>query len=179
MTFHHEPEGDGDVQAWRAAQEHVAPIVRARAGNAAYAVVLTGWNQVHGPDEFALDRIWPRTTVDIAGFDVYDNPKLDRAASDARMQDFVDELAAWAAATGVRWALAETGYAGHATPERVSDTSWVSRTVARVGRAGAVAFVYFNSNVNSSQDWRLDTAGEFADFRTVLVESVRLTPCPR
>ncbi len=170
VAFHHEPEGDGDVQQWRAAQERVGPILREVAPNAAYTVVLTGWNQFHGPEEFGLDRLWPHTTVDVAGFDVYDEPELAANSARDRMDDYLHRISAWARQANVSWALAETGYDRSA---HGPDQGWITWLGDRVRGHGGVGLVYFNSDVNSRLDWRLDQPQELADFATALRDSQR------
>lgn len=175
VTFHHEPEGDGDVSQWRRAQERVGPLLRSGAPNAAYAVVLTGWNQVFGPAELALDRIWPDTQVDVAGFDVYEfDPTADRTEADAQWANTMAPLIAWANARRQPWALAETG---HAAPAADTDHTWISRTTADAQARGAVALVYFNSNIHSDHDWRMTRGSQITDFARALAGSRRVGRC--
>ena len=61
-------------------------------------------------DRCGLARLWPHTTVDVAGFDVYDEPELAANSARDRMDDYLHRISAWARQANVSWALAETGY---------------------------------------------------------------------
>ncbi|WP_158647902.1 hypothetical protein [Nocardioides houyundeii] len=153
VAFHHEPEKDGNILAWRAMQERLAPLVRSAAPNVAYTVITTGWNQLYGPAEYQLDNIWPRNVkIDVAGFDVYnfhlttrsDGSKLTKP--DRIKSDYFDKLGSWAKANNTTWALAETGQ----TDESFAlDPDWIPRTHAEMTATGGVAMAYFNTALNS------------------------------
>ena len=176
VALHHEPEGDGDVAVWRAVQERLGPVLRDGAPNVAFTVVLTGWNQVNGPPELGLDRIWPRTTVDVAGFDVYQPYGVER---DGGTVDEVTDLtgeyfvpfSAWARENGVRWALAETGATDAAARDR---PRLLGDTYDSLVDAGGVAFTYFDSPLNSIADWTLGTPEKQEQFADVLGRAPRL-----
>ena len=53
IAFHHEPETDGPIQDWRRMQEHLAPFVRSQ-DNLAFTVIVTGWHQFYGDEEYRL-----------------------------------------------------------------------------------------------------------------------------
>ena len=153
VAFHHEPEKDGNIAAWRAMQERLAPLVRNAAPNVAFTVITTGWNQLYGPAEYQLANIWPRgVKIDVAGFDVYnfhlttrsDGSMLTKA--DRIKSDYFDKLATWAKANDTTWALAETGQ----TDESFAiDPGWIPRTHAEMEATGGVAMAYFNTALNS------------------------------
>ena len=166
VAFHHEPEGDGDVRAWTAMQERLAPIIRETAPNVAYSVILTGWHQVEGPQEFSLNSIWPDTKVDIAGFDVYDKSGMTRNGERVDSStDFEREYFAvfrrFAKEKDMAWGLAETGQTHHSA---LVEPNWALRTYLSVLRYGGIAFTYFNSRLNSTDPWHLTDANaeEFA-----------------
>ncbi|MCW2814733.1 MAG: hypothetical protein JWN84_2188, partial [Nocardioides sp.] len=106
VAFHHEPEGDGDITAWRTMQERLAPIVRATAPNVAYTVIVTGWNQFYGAAQYSLSRIWPRgVEIDVAGFDLYNEYGVTKdGRTSYKWPDFDTEYYAkiqtWAAEQG-------------------------------------------------------------------------------
>ena len=71
LAFHHEPEYDGDIADWTAMQEELGPIVRNQ-GNLAFTVIVTGYHQFYGEEQFSLANMWPKgIKVDVAGFDIY------------------------------------------------------------------------------------------------------------
>jgi hypothetical protein len=158
VAFHHEPEGDGDIEAWTGMQERLAPIVRAAAPNVAFSVILTGWHQLHGWPRYSLDSIWPDTQIDLVGFDVYN--KYGVVKNGVRVNDFTDferdyfsAFSRFAKAHGVAWGLAETGQTDRSA---VVEPNWTLRTYLSVMKYGGIAFSYYNSTLNSVAPWRLD-----------------------
>ncbi|MTB96583.1 carbohydrate-binding protein CenC [Nocardioides sp. zg-579] len=179
VAFHHEPEGDGDIDAWRRMQEHLAPIVRGSAPNVAYTVVLTGWNQFYGDAAYRLDNLWPRTKVDVAGFDLYNEYGVVKDGR--RITEFPDfddryfrRLQTWAAEQDVAWGMAEWAYTdeGHA-----EDPDWIERTFDQMVARGGVAAAYFNTEVNAYGSWRLGSGSKRQDFANGLRGSAAL-PLP-
>ncbi|WP_228552090.1 hypothetical protein, partial [Mumia zhuanghuii] len=176
LAFHHEPEGDGPIAEWTRLQQRLAPVVRAEADNVAYTIVLTGWNQLHGAPEYALDALWPKgVKVDVAGFDVYnfygstkDGPVRLEPTD---MKAYFKEFAAWSKATGVKWGLAETGFTDMAS---LDHPAWISETYDALVDAGGIAFTYFNSPLNSSSSWVITSAQKEGAFGAVLKRSPRL-----
>lgn len=173
VAFHHEPEGDGDIRAWTAMQERLAPIIRETAPNVAYSVILTGWHQVQGQQDFSLNSIWPDTRIDIAGFDVYNKTGMMR--NGARIDGFTDfereyfaEFRRFAKEKDMAWGLAETGQTHHSA---LVEPNWALRTYLSVLRYGGIAFTYFNSKLNSTDPWHL-TGAKAEEFARVL----RTTP---
>ena len=157
VAFHHEPEGDGDVENWTAMQERLAPIVRAEAPNVAYSVILTGWNQFYGSEEYSLKSLWPDTKIDLVGFDVYNKYGVEEAGRTsiertrfkhhyfAKIQKFAEQH-------DVAWGLAETGYTDRSA---LVEPKFVQHLYNSVRRHGGVAVSYFNTTVNSVAPWRL------------------------
>ncbi len=177
VAFHHEPEGDGDIDAWRAMQERLAPLVRSTAPNVAYTVVLTGWNQLYGEKQYRLDSMWPRGVhVDVAGFDVYNqlgvvkNGVTNVKGTDLASSYFAP-ISRWAKARGIAWGLAETGYTDHASTR---DPDWIRRTFRDLSGYGGVAFTYFNTTLNSIAPWDLSTSTKLTAFSRAQAESLRL-----
>jgi hypothetical protein len=166
LAFHHEPEGDGPIQDWRRMQEHLAPIVR-RQDNLAFTVIVTGWHQFYGDDEYSLANIWPSGVVDVAGFDIYNqlgvvkDGETNTKGTDLAL-DYFAKIAPWARRQGVAWGLSETGFT-HAAA-RV-DPHWIRRTHRQLVNAGGVAFTYFNTTLNSIAPWDLSTPVKRAGWR--------------
>ncbi len=169
IAFHHEPEGDGDITSWTAVQERLAPIVRATAGNVAYSVILTGWNQFYGDEEYSLDELWPETRIDLVGFDVYNKYGVEKSGSmiteHTRFRSvYFTDFEKFAEEHDLAWALAETGYTDRAAEV---EGEFVQRLYDGVRRHGGVAVSYFNTTVNSVAPWRLVGEKERA-FASVL-----------
>lgn len=173
LAFHHEPEGDGDIGAWRRMQERLAPRVRKWADNVAYTVILTGWNQLYGPASYSLSALWPRgVKIDVAGFDVYNSYGRDgRLVENDVVKDYFAPLSRWASRQGVRWGLAETGYSD---PAAALDPTWIRRSAKALAARGGVAFTYFDSPYNSTANWVLSTDAKITDFASAVRESPTL-----
>lgn len=176
VAFHHEPEGDGEIDEWRAVQERLGPIVRSHAPNIGFTVILTGWNQLHGSDEYSLDRIWPDTRVDVAGFDIYQSYGLIRKGrevttlSDLR-QLYFDDISQWAEEQNVRWALGETGITDVAS---VDHPGLLGATFRDLVATGGIAMTYFDSSYNSTGSWTLERPFKREQFAEVLEGSPTL-----
>ena len=56
VAIAHEPEGEGDMQQWKAMQARIAPIMRAAAPNLGYSIILMGYHQMAltGGKKYAL-----------------------------------------------------------------------------------------------------------------------------
>lgn len=178
VAFHHEPEGDGDIAAWKRMQERFVPVVRETAANVAYTVVLTGYAQFYGSEEYRLDAMFPDGDVDVAGFDIYNqygvvrNGELNTEGTDLDEQYFA-EISTWAEERGVAWGLAETGYSDLALEEY---PGWVQETYDALRRRGGVALAYFDSPLNSKADWTLDDETKREDFRRALESAPQFPP---
>lgn len=176
VAFHHEPEGDGDIQLWRRMQERLAPIVRRAAPNVAFTVIVTGWHQFYGDDEYSLDRIWPRDTkIDVAGFDIYQQYGVVKdgrtTTSWTDFSAYFDQIARWARAEGVAWGLGETGVtdaAARARPAIIPDTVELMRSY------GGVAYSYFDTTLNSVADWTLNPGPKREGFGEAVAAAPRL-----
>lgn len=178
VAFHHEPEGDGNIADWTAMQARLGPIVRSRATNVGFSIILTGWDELYGDAQYRLGRIWPKNTkVDVAGFDVYNrylvtsNGSTSTTAPDVRKRYF-EPLAAWAEKKGVRWGLAETGIS-HPASER--QPRWIEQAYRDVRATGGVAMAYFDSTLHSIARWDVSTATKKADFARALKLSPTVT----
>ena len=167
LAFHHEPEYDGDITAWRKMQERLGPIVRSQ-DNLAFTVIVTGYHQFYGEEQFRLDNMWPRgIKVDVAGFDIYNqlgvvkDGKENTTGTNLKAWYF-SKIKRWAEREGVAWGLAETGFTHKAA--RV-DRHWIRRTHRQLEDAGGVAFAYFNTTLNSIAPWDLSTKVKRAGWR--------------
>lgn len=179
LAVHHEPEGDGDIAAWRAMQERLAPLVRAKAPHVAWTVILTGWNQLHGDPAYSFERIWPRTTVDVAGFDVYNEYGVTKdGTTDRRFLDIEEEyfepFERFARRYDTRWALGELGLTHAAS--RVAP-HWIQDTHEALVAHGGIALTYFDTELNAYGSWALDRPAKRADFVRALRSS--RAPLPR
>lgn len=175
VAFHHEPENDQpDIEAWRATQERLGPLLRAGAPNAAFTVILTGWNQFHGPSRFGLSEIWPDTTVDLAGFDLYASTSAGVGPSAAQFTGtYLVSLANWATTKGVAWGLAETGIDDQMA---LVYPRWIQQVFRGLADAGGLCLVYFDSSLNSTSSWQLHTPAKLADFEVAISASPSLPP---
>ena len=179
VAFHHEPEGDGNMAAWKAMQERLAPIVRRTAPNVAYTAILTGWHQVLGAPRYDLKTVWPDTTIDIAGFDPYNwyGTLKSSGALDTQHVDmkhvYFDPISRWADSKGIEWAVAETGYTDLA---HVVDPTWLAQTFTGLQADHGIAMAYFNSPLNSAATWTwvLASPGKKAAFANVIAPTARL-----
>ncbi|MBS4752889.1 cellulase family glycosylhydrolase [Nocardioides sp. zg-ZUI104] len=178
VAFHHEPEGDGDIQEWRKMQERLAPIVRKSAPNVAFTVITTGWHQFYGDPEYSLAKIWPRDVkIDVAGFDIYQSYGVVKAGKTrSRWTDlgtsYFAKIAEWAKANDVAWGLAETGVTNTAAAVRPEE---IPRTVALMRTYGGIAYTYFDTTLNSIAPWALTTAAKRSAFAEALKAAPALT----
>jgi hypothetical protein len=169
IAFHHEPEGDGPIQDWVHMQERLAPIVHANSNNIAYTVIYSSWNITYG--SYPLSKVFPTGGgVDILGVDIYN----DYGARSDRMMDpmrFIPTFQQWADSHGIRWAIAEVGYAQAAA---VASPQWLDTMYNDAVVNGAAAVSYFDSSQNSVADWTLDTALKLASFKRILSTSTKM-----
>ena len=167
LAFHHEPEYDGDIADWTAMQEHLGPIVRSQ-DNLAFTVIVTGYHQFFGEEQFRLGSMWPQgMKVDVAGFDIYNqlgvvkDGKENTKGTDLNAWYFA-KIKPWAEREGVAWGLAETGFTHKAAD---LDPHWIRRTHRQLENAGGVAFAYFNTTLNSIAPWHISTPEKRAGWR--------------
>lgn len=176
VAFHHEPEGDGDIQLWRRMQERLAPLVRNAAPNVAFTVIVTGWNQFYGDPAYSLGQIWPRgVTVDVAGFDIYQQYGVVKdGRTTTKWTDFNEyfqRIDAWAQTVGVDWALGETGVTAQAISAR---PTVIADTVRLMVSHGGIGYSYFDTTLNSVADWSLSSAAKVEGFRQAITGSPKL-----
>jgi len=170
VAVHHEPEGEGDMQKWKAMQARIAPIMRAAAPNLGYSIILMGWHQLHGDAKYSLAATWPNTKIDVAGFDIYEMyGEMKNGVRRTEWKDFVNDyykpLQAWSKTTGVPWGLAETGYSDAAA---LKSSTWMSTTYNNMKTYGGIAFAYFNTTLNSPDaNWALSTTAKKAAFTAI------------
>jgi hypothetical protein len=180
VAFHHEPEGDGNITAWRTMQERLAPLVRRIAPNVAYTVVVTGWHEFYGDAQYNLANIWPRgVKIDVAGFDIYNQyGVVKNGKTNTTFTDFdklyYSKIQAWATQQGVAWGIAETGFTDAAYAAR---PTWIKTVYDQLLARGGVAMSYFNSTLNSIGSWALTTDGKRASLAKPMSTSAAL-PIP-
>lgn len=175
LAIHHEPEKDGDITQWTAMQEHLAPLIRAKAPNVAYSIIVTGWNAFYGSDpSLRLEAEFPNTQIDLIGLDVYNkygNADGVMVHTDMKAR-FYDLLAPFAEAHGAAWGIAETGY----TPAASADyPAWVSDSYDQMVASGGAVMSYWNSTMNDTT-YALDTDEELRYFGNALHRSPKLLP---
>jgi hypothetical protein len=179
IAFHHEPENDGAMSEWVRMQARLSPIIRSRAPNVAYTIVLTGWNQVFGSNTgYSFEATWPGDgLVDIIGIDPYNEygtVKNGKTITKSReLKEYYAPLAAFAKKHRARWAVAETGY----TDLQASrDPAWLNRAYSDMRSMGGIGLAYFDSHLNSTANWQLSTKDKIDAFSTALRGSSRLAP---
>jgi hypothetical protein len=173
LAFHHEPEGDGNMQDWKRMQQHLAPIIHARTNNVAYTIILIAWNSFFGPDASQhLDQVYPGSQyVDILGMDVYNEYGAKAGKKTLDPMEYFRPIGAFARAHDVKWAVAETGYTKQAASV---DPHWLQSAYADMKAEGGVALTYFDSSLNSIADWTLDDRVRADAFRGLLASSPRI-----
>ena len=165
VAVHHEPEGEGDIQAWKRMQARIAPIIRAGAPNVGYSIILMGYHQFHGAAKYRLSTTWPNTKIDVVGFDIYEKYGTHGRYEWKKFTDaYFKPISAWAKKKGVAWGMAETGYNDVAARK---DSGWMSRVYRSMNAYGGVAFSYFNTHLHSQQNWRLTLATKKNAFKRV------------
>ncbi|MCW2808844.1 MAG: hypothetical protein JWQ93_2799 [Marmoricola sp.] len=156
IAIHHEPEGDGDIQQWKAMQTRLAPIMRAAAPNLAYTIILMGYHEFHGDKKYAMSAIWPNTKIDVAGFDIYEKYGSQGVTTWKDFDnDYFAPIQAWAKSKGVAWGLSETGFSDKAAAK---DPKWMLKTYTSMKAHGGIAWSYFNTTLNSVSNWSLSNA---------------------
>jgi hypothetical protein len=177
VAFHHEPEGDGDIATWVAAQQRLSPIVREHAPNVAYSIILTGYQQVFGDPEYSLYATWPGDgLVDIIGFDVYNSYGVVKDGVTTNHQTdltttYFEKFNLFATRKNVRWGLAETGYTDRAAND---DPEWLGRTYDGLVANRGVAFAYYDTTLNSAATWHLRLPAKKASFSSLVRRSPAL-----
>lgn len=172
LAFHHEPEGDGNMQDWVRMQQHLAPIIHARTNNVAYTVIYTGWDALFGAPQYHLNAVWPGDQyVDILGIDMYNSYGARPGAVMLDPMKFFSILGPFARQHHVGWALGETAFTKAAAQ---ADPNWLNTEYKDLLSEGGLALTYFDSSLNSIADWTLDDPIRMNAFRSVLSDSVRL-----
>jgi hypothetical protein len=170
VAIHHEPEGDGDIATWKRMQQRLAPLFDVP--HVQYGVVLTGYAQIYGPQEYSFDAVWPDgAPVKFLGLDVYEsfgarkkNGGTKHRWTDLEKAYFVD-AGRFARRKHVFWGLAETGLTDAAfdTPR---GRLWFAVTARGLARQGGSFLAYFDSRQNSgTNSWPLQGAKREAYLR--------------
>lgn len=167
VAVHHEPENDGgDIQLWKRMQARLAPIMRRTAPNLGYSIILMGYHEFHGAAKYRMAAIWPKTKIDIVGFDIYETYGHKGSTTwKAFVKNYYEPIQAWSKTTGVKWGLAETGYTDLAASK---NSAWMRNTYNDMVSHGGIAFSYFNTNLNSTANWKLSTASKQNAFTRVI-----------
>ncbi len=175
LAVHHEPENDGNMDAWTQMQRKVAPIIHARTDNVAYSVIYSGWNTFGGDNNTVASK-WPGDQhIDILAVDAYNDFGAVRGGREGKkvldLSTYYAKMAAWATAHGTAWAIGETGQTRKAAAQ---DPTWLDRTYHAMVDMGGAGLSYFDSTHNSVADWTLDDKVKLDRFRALLRESARL-----
>ena len=205
VAVHHEPEGDGPAADWKAMQQRLSPIFRAKP-NIAYTMILMGWNQFFANKaDQSLDVYWPgKQYIDVLGFDPYNwydtsNSSGAKNYTWTELREYYTKITAWLDATGnseVKWAVAETGYTDTAAAmpqngtapngKRVSalgsGADWLTRAYDDMKAMGGIALTYFNVSAATNNEpadwtWPLNTT-KTTTYTRVLANSNRFTDAP-
>ncbi|MCA0252739.1 MAG: DNRLRE domain-containing protein [Actinobacteria bacterium] len=171
VAFHHEPEGDGNIADWKAMQERLGPILRNGAPNAGFSVILMGYHEWYGESKYRIENIWPNTTVDIAGFDVYcfyGTAKHGTSVDPSLKPRYFSKISAWAKSKGVAWGLAETGLTDAAFKD---NPKWITTTYQELKSTGALAMSYFDTALNSTDTYRLTGGAKNKNYAEALKTS--------
>jgi len=172
VAVHHEPEGDGNIQTWKKMQARLAPIMRAKAPNLGYSIILMGYHELYGNAKYRLSRIWPKTKIDVAGFDIYEKYGTHgRNEWKQFTKDYFRPINRWAKRTGVAWGLAETAFNDKAAR---ADRNWAGRVFRNMDRSGGIAFSYFNTNLHSQQNWKLSNSIKKNSFKRANATAARM-----
>ena len=175
LAFHHEPEGDGPIKDWVAMQKHLSPIVKRESDNVAFSIILTGWHQTGGEEQYSLENIWPGDgVVDIIGLDPYNFHETERngkVRGPSPMAQYFDHFAAFAENKNVEWGVAETGINNEASKK---DPEWMQRTYEQIVNRGGIAMSYFNTHLNSSTTWQITDSVKTSQFGDVLKDSTKI-----
>jgi hypothetical protein len=170
IAVKHEPEGDGDISQWKAMQVHLAPLMRSIAPNLGYSVILMGYHEFYGASQYRMANIWPKTKIDVAGFDIYEKYGVKKSGHPRTMEwknfkkAYFGPLQSWSQSTGVPWGLAETGYSD---PAASANPQWMSQTYQAMKDYGGIAFSYFNTGLHSQANWTLDTSSKQKAFTAI------------
>lgn len=176
IAFHHEPEGDGNISDWTSMQKHLSPIVHNNSDNVAVSMIVTGWHQIYGAQQYSLDNIWPgEGVVDIMGFDIYNYHGVVKRGKELEPTDldssYFTEIQDFAVKHDVKWGLAETGFNDIAAKE---DPEWLQRTYADLTNRGGIGMAYFNTELNSISSWLISGQQKTSLFSSVLENSTKM-----
>jgi hypothetical protein len=170
VAIHHEPEGDGDVAAWKRMQQRLAPLFDVP--HVEYGVVLTGYAQLYGPRQYSFDALWPTgAPVKFLGLDVYESFGAHKRSGGTKHhwtdleKDYFVAAGRFARRKQVSWGLAETGLTDTAF-DTARGRLWFAATARGLARQGGSFMAYFDSRQNSgSNSWPLTGAKREAFLR--------------
>lgn len=151
FTVHHEPTGDGDPAAWATMQNHIVGLVQSKPrSHVKYGVVLNGWPcRNDGDYKSTLPVLLPQpvlSRLDWVGIDAYES-----ASGAVTVAEQVANLARWVGSQIIvvppPIVVGEFGVRSEASLRATLD--------ALRGMPEVAVALYYNTNVNSSFDWRL------------------------
>lgn len=168
VAFHHEPEdeiarGDFTAEQFRAATEHLAPVIRAAGGIPTTILMQYTLSSESGRDWH--DYYSPAT--DVLAWDAYNSGQKRSVPTYKPAQAFVDPVLAVAKETGKPFGWAEFG-----SPCITSDpgctgrAAWLTTVGEAFRNAGAQFATYWNAK--SDVDYTLADPGSVSAFRQLV-----------
>lgn len=172
LTFHHEPEGDEQplsdfVLMHDRLYQFSKPYDNLRCGP-----IMSSYNNIYGPiqdpttyGDQALATLWPGAfnSGDFCGFDAYNVYGTSRNGQWWYYgPEYWTPITAFVQAKGVQWAIGEfaisQGAADYDRTNHGGDLTMLREaynTASSLG--GCLALCYFDSNLNSITEWRLES----------------------
>ena len=182
LTWHHEPEHDEpNIMDWVAMSDHLYTISK-QYPNIRTGPILTGWNQVYGPNQqFRLNNLWPGEfkSGDFIAFDPYNpygsygtngtyDPNTDiwtppegatQTWNYREQEPYYNHLSEFAKRKGIKWAIGEFGIGpegGQYAVDNYGSMNFFSNAWNKAIELGdCLTICYFNTAYNSTVDWRI------------------------
>jgi hypothetical protein len=192
LTFHHEPEGDyTPISDFVKMSEHLYQLKPAGT-QIKVGPILSMWDELFAPTQdpanygqYAFAKLFPNGfhAGDFLGGDAYltyGTPKNGKwwFIGATYWKPWSD----YAKSQGVGWAVGEFGISHDAaaynrTITTPPDVSWLREAdTSAVNLGGCLALAYFDSNLNSVSDWRLETDPGTPSKLSVWVDILKHSP---
>lgn len=190
LTWHHEPEGDDTpitdfVAMHTRLYQFSRPYTNIKCGP-----ILSAYDEFYGPSQapatygsYALSNLFPSgfKAGDFIGFDQYNVYGTSRNGKWWYFgPEYLTKIAAYAKSQGVDWAIGEYGISHDAATYNRSltgDVDWLREAyTSATSLGGCLALCYFDSNLNSITDWRLETDTGSPSKLNVFVDILKHSP---